>query len=120
MARQKEKKLGKATRISAIIASVLVIVPCLAVAVFGILDVAGVFPLLSSPRSYRVTFTSKEVVVFQQYYLRGEPLDVDITPTNYKGTFKGWDINGDKIPDLLPSRVYMTIDAIAIWKDIKN
>lgn len=121
MAKKKEnKKLGKFTKILAITASILVILPCLAIAVFGVLDVAQVFPLLSEPRSYRVKFISDEIVLFDQLYLRGEKLEVDITPTHGEDKFVGWDIDGNNIPDVIPSRVYMNIVAEAIWKEVKE
>ena len=120
--KKESQKLGKFTKIAAILASILVILPCLAVAVFGILDIALVFPFLTNEvRSYHVSFVSQDEVIFNKTYKRVEILDRNeiTTPTNVDGKFIGWDFNNDKIPDLLPHRVYSNISAKAIWTNVK-
>ena len=116
MAKKKRTKiLGKFTKTIAIIASVLVILPCLAIVVFGVMDITETIPLLGEPRTYTVSFFSEGINISSASYKRGEKLTNVPTPINNGATFMGWDIDGNNIPDILPTRVYMNIKARAMW-----
>ena len=118
--RKEHPGLGKATKGLAIAASILVMLPCLAVATFGILDLAGVFPLLSDPRYYTVQFISDEHVIEERQIKRGEFLEYNSKPTKEDFEFKGWDLDGNKIPDVVKRRVYSNLYFRAIWKDLRK
>ena len=118
--KKEHPKLGKMTKISAILASIVMFIPCLAIAVFGILDIAGVMPLLGEARFYNVTFKSDETVLTSLKIKRGEVLKYSNRPEKEGYNFMGWDIDGNKIPDVLPRRVYGDINAVAVWSKINE
>ena len=118
--RKEHRALGKATKGFAIAASILVMIPCLAIAVFGVLDIAGVFPLLSEPRYYTVQFIVDEIVIEEQQIKRGEYLEYDFSPTKDEFEFKGWDSDGNKIPEIVKRRVYSNLYFRAVWKDLRK
>lgn len=122
MAKEKKKHaaLGKATKGFAIAASILVMIPCLAVAVFGVLDIAGVFPLLDEPRYYTVQFIVDEVIIEEKQVKRGEYVEYDYKPSKPEFEFKGWDYDGNKIPDRVKRRVYSDYYFRAVWKDLRK
>ena len=123
MAKEKKKHaaLGKVTKGFAIAASILVMIPCLAVAVFGVLDIAGVFPLLDEPRYYTVQFIVDEEIIEERHIKRGEYIEeYDFTPSKPEFEFKGWDYDGNNIPDRIKRRVYSDYYFRAVWKDLRK
>ena len=122
MAKEKKEhpRLGKATKGLAIAASILVMIPCLAVAAFGVLDLIGVFPLLGEPRYYYVDFVVDDEIIETKTIKRGEYLEYDFEPSKTDFEFKGWDCDGNKIPDIVKRRVYSDIVFVAIWKDLRK
>lgn len=118
--RKEHPRLGRATKGFAIAASILVMIPCLAVAAFGVLDIAGVFPLLGEPRYYTVQFIVDEEVIEEKHIKRGEYLEYDFTPSKTDFEFKGWDSDGNKIPEIVKRRVYTDTYFRAIWKDLRK
>ena len=122
MAKEKKEhpRLGKATKGFAIAASILIMIPCLAVAAFGVLDIIGVFPLLGSPRYYYVDFVVDNEVIDTKTIKRGEYIEYDFEPTKDEFEFKGWDCDGNKIPDIVKRRVYSDIVFVALFKDLRK
>ena len=120
----KERKdhpgLGKATKGFAIAASILVMIPCLAVAAFGVLDIIGVFPLLGEVRYYYVDFVVDDQIIETKTIKRGEYVEYDFEPYKDEFEFKGWDMDGNKIPDKVKRRVYSDIVYVAIFKDLRT
>ena len=115
--------MGKGTKIGAIIGSIMALLSSLAVIVFLILGLCGVFGLDDDKaNTYHVVFVADEKVLYDEYLVKGTKLDVKIyvprKPNddeykNYK--FIGWDTNGDYIVNPLPSRVYYSFTAVAIY-----
>lgn len=121
--KKKHSKLGKATRALCILASVLVIFPCIAVAVFGVLDLAEILPFLSGTvNSYRICYFEKdseteEMTIFYDYTIkRGEKLrEYNEIPVKEGYKFIGWDIDYNGTVDVIPLRAYNNIYAQPVW-----
>ena len=115
--------MDKSTKIGAVLGSIIALLSSVAVIVFLILGLCGVFELDSDRANrYRVTFVANEQVLFDEYIEKGTKLDVNFTvpgkpddeeAINYK--FVGWDTNGDNIVNPVPIRVYYTFTAVAIY-----
>ena len=110
-----KKDHGKANKRMGLPAAILIIIPCLTLATFAILDVCGVFPLLGATRSYTVSFYSDNELLDSFKLKRGDKLEYDYTPDKDGYRFMGWDIDNNKIPDILPQRIYYDIKANAVW-----
>ena len=115
---------GKSTKVGAIIGSWLALIAMLATITFLILSMVGVFQLDNgSVNHYRVRFIANDEVLSNEVYQRGDKIETDFTvpgkPDDEYGldyTFVGWDTNGDKIANIVPTRAYRTFDAVAIYR----
>ena len=115
--------MGKGTKVGAIIASITALLSSVAVIVFLILGLCGVFTLDSpSANKYHITFIANEQVLLDEYITKGELIPTDFTvpgkpddkkTVNYK--FIGWDTNGDNIANPIPTRAYRTFTAVALY-----
>ena len=112
------------TKIGAIVGSVIGLFASLAIVVFMILSIAGVFPFTSNTiNHYQVRFIANDKILFSQIYQRGEKIEANVTvpskPNDKYGhdyVFLGWDTNGDSIVNPVPTRAYSTFDAVAIYR----
>ena len=122
MEKKQYKKLNKASKRIGIIGCFIGIGGGLICAVFLILSIAGVLPISrDSARTYTAKFSVDGVLVSNKTYYRGEKLEKPAAPskpTSIDGTtytFSGWDITGDKLPDILPRSMYYSFDANACF-----
>jgi len=117
-------KLGKTTKIGAIVGSLLGLLSSVAVITFLVLGLCGVFPLDNEEvNKYHIVFVANEKVLSDEYYNRGELINTDFRvpskPDDDKATdyhFIGWDTNGDNLVNVVPVRAYRTFTAVAIYK----
>ena len=115
--------MGTSTKIGAIIGSIAALLSSLAVIVFLILGLCGIFELDSDrANTYHVVFVANEQVLFDEYIVKGNKVETNFTVPgkpddaegiNYK--FVGWDTNGDNIVNPVPIRVYYSFTAVAIY-----
>jgi len=117
--------MGRTTKVGAILASILALLLSVAVIVFLILGMCGVFGLDSpTANQYRVTFVANNMVLSDHTYLRGEDIITDdivvpSKPDDEYGLdyyFVGWDTNGNNIPNPVPTKAYSNINAVAIYR----
>ena len=113
-----KKDHSKASKAMGLTAAFLIILPCLVLTTFGILDLAGVFPLLGERRTYTIEFFAEETLLDSIELKRGDKIVYDYEPYKIDYKFIGWDIDGNKIPDVLPARIYYNITARAVWSKI--
>lgn len=115
----KQGKLGGLTRGLCLAACFLVMIPCVAIAIFGILDLAGLFPFLSeNPNHYSIIYYDDGGnILFQDTKPRGEKFEKyqGGTPTKKGYEFLGWDIDNNTTPDIIPERAYQNIYAKPAW-----
>lgn len=100
------------------------IISAITILTVSILSLIGIFPMpTDSVRTYGAEFvTYDDKVLFKKIFKRGEVLeyeefDMD-RPDDEDGTtytFIGWDITGDSIPDIIPSRMYYSFKAIPVY-----
>ena len=111
-------KVKKAWKITSIFVCILVFVPCLALATFGILHLAGVTNLKDEhTHVYEINFYDEETShVYATFYkVRGDKIEYDYKPTKEGYRFRGWDTNHDMFVDIIPRRAYRDINARALW-----
>ena len=75
----------------------------------------------NGPRTYWVQFESEDRILLDMKYKRGEKLDKPADPKHsedeyFEFTFRGWDFTGDKVPDIIPNRVYYSFLAVAVYQ----
>ena len=128
MAKVRSEKFNKTFKAFGVLGAVLMLVTTLIFVSFLVLDLIGINPMISNgPRHYIVEFKNEEEVVFSQSYRRGERITIPDDPKHseseyYIYKFKGWDTNGDTIPDIIPRRAYAPLKARALYtqKQIKE
>lgn len=116
--------MGRFTKVGAIVACITALVSSLAVVVFLILGLIGVFPLDSdTPNVYRVQFVANGHVLSDHEYVKGERINTDFIvpskPDDEKGIdyeFIGWDYTGEGFPDIIPTRAYIGFSANALYR----
>ena len=120
--RKEHPRLGKLTKGLCLTACFLVIIPCIAIAVFGIFDLTGFFPLLGEGyRTYAYEYVDTDengntFVLFSDQKKRGEKWEeYTVEPTKVDHTFIGWDRTGDNIVDVIPERAYYSFVAKAVY-----
>ena len=120
--RKEHPRLGKLTKGLCLTACFLVMIPCLAIAAFGILDLTGVSPFLGEGyRTYTYQFVDVDeqgqtITLFQDSKKRGEKwTEYTTKPTKEDHTFLGWDIDGNNIVDTIPERAYFSFTAKAVY-----
>ena len=120
MEKEKKEKVKKdhsnANKKMGLAAAILIIIPCLTLATFAILDVTGAFPLLGTPRMYTAEFYDEDELLDKLTIKRGDKLEYDYEPSAPGNTFVGWDLDNNRIPDPLPDRVYYSFVARALWR----
>lgn len=115
------EKTNKVFKTLGIVGASLMIAASIALAVFLILDIAGFNNLLlDGPRYYSIGFYNGDDLVATKSYRRGEKIEVPgkqykASDENWSYTFKGWDINWDGTPDIIPSHAYYEFDALAVY-----
>ena len=123
MAKEKKERVKKdhstANKKMGLTAAILIIIPCLTLATFAILDISGVFPLLGNPRTYTASFYDGETLLDELKLKRGDKIEYDYEPMSIGQKFVGWDLDGNKIPDVLPERIYYSFAAKAVWRKEK-
>lgn len=111
-----KKFLGVGTAFG-VFSAVLLIMVC-------VLSIAGVFSLPSdTPRVYECEFQDYTGLrIYYRTYKRGEEISYTTLdtyrPNDPDGTsysFYGWDISGDSIPDVLPTRMYYSFVAVPLY-----
>ena len=128
MAKARSERFNKSFKALGVLGAVLMLLTTLTFIAFLVLDLIGINPMMSDgPRHYTVEFRSEDKVVFMQSYRRGENITVPDDPKHseseyYVYKFKGWDTNGDTIPDIIPKRAYAPLKARALYteKQIKE
>ena len=126
--RKKIKNNPNKFKTTSIVFGILSIIMCISTATFLILDLFNIVPLDEKfPNYYTYKFFNDAGgLIYKKTILRGEKFD-EVVSEPEKGdetkenerisyTFKGWDINGDKIPDIIPKYAYFNIDARPIYK----
>lgn len=88
-----------------------------------ILDIIGLNNLIDDggPRIYWIQFQSEERVLLDMKYKRGEYFEKPADPKHsedeyFSFTFRGWDISGDNVPDIIPNRAYYSFLAVAVYQ----
>lgn len=127
MKAEKRTRLDKFFKRFGLVGAILVVISCVTLVAFLVLDLAEVNPfIMDGPRIYWVQFESEEVIVMDVKYRRGESIKTPNDPVHsedeyYKYAFKGWDLNDDKRADLIPPFAYSSFRAVAIYskKQIK-
>ena len=96
---------------------------CFALITFLVMDIIGVNIIENEegPRIYWVQFISEDRFLVDLNYQRGAVIDKPADPTHSKDryfeyTFRGWDINNDNSPDIIPRRAYFSFAATAIFQ----
>lgn len=108
----------KAWKVTTFVVCILVFVPCLVLSTFGILSLAGVVDFTNDyARTYEIVFRDSlsDTTYYSASKIRGEKFSYDYKPEKEGYKFRGWDINGDNLIDIIPSRVFKDIDARALW-----
>ena len=101
--------------------AVLTIAIAVGLVVMLVLDVAELnYFVTDGPRTYVAYFISEDNEISYTVYTRGAVITVPSSPTHspkkdYIYTFKGWDITGDNVPDILPHRAYYSFTAVAVY-----
>lgn len=107
--------------------AVMGIVAASLVIIIGVLAMLEVIPSLTfTVRSYGCAFYDyNDNVITEKYFIRGEDFELDVNLDDYTSkpdaedgttyTFLGWDINGDKLPDILPNRMYYSFNATPVY-----
>ena len=114
-------KVKKAWKVSTILVCVFCLIPCLALATFGILHLCGVTNMKDeSTHTYHLVFYDEET---QQIYdkfdvIRGGKFKYTFKPSKENLKFRGWDINHDSLPDIIPGHIFKDINARAVWAPI--
>ena len=79
-------------------------------------------PEIEEPRHYCINFwTEDRWLSGSDHYTRGEKIQVPGTPSHeadeyFEYIFRGWDINGDNNPDIVPSRAFFDFDGVAVYQ----
>lgn len=125
MARRVNNKLNKFFKGLGIFGAVLTLLTSVALVGFLVLDVMQLNALVSDgPRSYIIQFTNENVTVSIENYRRGATIVVpgeqykapdEDDNYNYTYTFKGWDMTGDGVADLIPHLAYYSFQAKAVY-----
>lgn len=120
--KKEHKALGKATKGFAIAASIIVMIPCIAIVTFTVLSLAEVLPFGDDTvHTYVVKFIdedeeTKEITTYATFNVhKGEEFSYTEKPTKAHYKFIGWDSGNDKIPDIIPERIYFNMTFRAIW-----
>lgn len=116
-------KAYRAFRRIGILTALLTVVASVALMSLMVIDILG-FNLVENEegiRTYWVQFETEERVIMDTKYKRGEKLDIPPNPMHsedgyYKYDFRGWDMSGDNVPDVLPTHAYYSFLAIAVWQ----
>lgn len=117
----KGERVNKVFKALGLVGASLMIVSCLALATFLILDIIGINTLLSDgPRYYSIGFFDGDIPVSVVSYRRGDKIVVPGKQykegdENWTYTFKGWDINWDGTADIIPTYAYYEFDALAVY-----
>lgn len=103
--------------------AVFVILSSLGLITLLVLDMIGVNILIdeTGPRSYWIQFKSEERMLLDMKYKRGEKFEIPADPKHsedeyFEFIFRGWDISGDNVPDLIPNRAYYSFLAVAVYQ----
>ena len=125
MARRRGEKFNKTVRALGILGAVFAIITSLCLIAFMVIDI--IYPnylIKSDARYYLVVFENQSHIISNEYYHRGARITVPESPTrepdedeqySYTYTFKGWDMTGDNIADLLPHYAYYPFRATAVY-----
>ena len=88
-----------------------------------LMNIIGLNPYdREGPRVYCIYFWSEDrFLAGRDSYIRGEKIQIPGNPTHeedeyFQYTFRGWDINGDNSPDIVPTRAYYGFDAVAVYQ----
>lgn len=126
MRRKGNTKLNKFFKAMGLISAVFVLLTSVCLVAFLVLDIIDVNTLVSDgPRYYTIQFADEYSTISTNTYRRGDKIvfpkenpvrfpDED-EDYNYTYTFKGWDITGDNISDLLPHYAYYSFLAKAVF-----
>lgn len=102
--------------------SIFGIISMLTLVIFLILDMINVNAFITNEvRTYRATFINEGAVVDSTEYRRGEKLVQPSKPTKEMDekfehyVFLGWDYTGEGVPDILPSNMYFSFTAKAVY-----
>ena len=125
MRKKGNTKFSKALKGISILCAVLALLTSACLVGFLVIDIIGLNILVSDgPRQYVVQFSSQEITISTETYRRGAAIKIPENPTrapdedeNYKYTytFKGWDMTGDNVADILPHYAYYSFLAKAVY-----
>lgn len=122
MARFRGTKKQRFVRSVGMWSAVLMLLSSVALIAVLIMDLLGLnYLLLETPRTYWVQFENEGEIFFDRKYRRGETIDKPKNPTHseeeyFSYTFRGWDINGDRTPDAIPSHAFYSFLAVAVYQ----
>ena len=104
MAREIGAKKSKFFRRFGLFGAVFTIISCLSLIALLVVDMIGLNVLVdeNGPRMYWIQFQSEERVLLDHAY-----------------TFRGWDLSGDGVPDIIPAHAYYSFLAIAVYQTIQ-
>ena len=122
MARRGGTKKQRFVRSVGMWSAVLMLLSSVSLIAVLIMDLLGFnYLLLETPRTYWVQFENEGEIFFDRKYRRGETIDKPKNPTHseeeyFSYTFRGWDINGDRTPDAIPSHAFYSFLAVAVYQ----
>ena len=126
MAREIGAKKSKFFRRFGLFGAVFTIISCLSLIALLVVDMIGLNVLVdeNGPRMYWVQFQSEERILLDMKYKRGERVDKPGDPKHSEDeyhayTFRGWDLSGDGVPDIIPAHAYYSFLAIAVYQTIQ-
>lgn len=109
------RRIGIFTALLTLLASIVLIFTM-------VLNITGlnVFEI-EGPRIYWIQFESEERIISDIKYKRGEAVELPPNPKHsedeyFKYEFRGWDISGDNVPDIIPSHAYYSFLAEAVYQ----
>ena len=117
------ERYNKFFKVFGLVGASLTLVVCAGLIALLVLDIAGVNMLVADgPREYIAYFRSELHSVSWAKYQRGDEIVVPEDPKhslkdNWEYSFKGWDLTGDGIVDVLPRRAYYSFTAQAVYSE---
>lgn len=125
MAKVRSARFNKTFKALGILGAVFALIASAALVFFLVLDIIGYNILVDDgPRQYIVQFESNGRTISTVNYRRGAEIKIPENPTrepdeddeyNYTYTFKGWDMTGDNVTDILPHYAYYSFLARAVY-----
>ena len=107
----------------ALMSAFFMLISCFVLITTLVMDITGINIFdREEPRKYCIYFWSEDrFLAGRDGYVRGEKIQIPGNPTHeedeyFQYTFRGWDINGDNSPDIIPTRAYYGFDAVAVYQ----